>query len=302
MALIDFNQLAVLYNLSRHDGGILSKRSHPSPMPGTSSTISISSSSESEKTSSSSSVATQFKPKPPKYKLDATLAAPTSTPITAGTSILQKLALDADEAPKYDSAKYERYISQDFERHRVFIDIDVFMTHVLHVPEDWKKQWGSTIKEIKRDSTFLTAHSDYDHRCGVHGIKEREFYQPLVDMGNAILGVTDSPSSDDCVKPRTRQRYLRNDPRKVLGGVMNDLSPDLVAVHEGFTAHISLEESDKNCLETSNLTWAQPLQVLEVKPWDNALTDGSCMPRLKVNGERATTSDDKARDLITDWK
>ena len=30
--------------------------------------------------------------------------------------------------------------------------------------------------------------------------------------------------------------------------------------------------------------------MLEVKPWDSALVDGSCMPRLKVNGKPATTS------------
>ena len=306
MALIDFHQLAVLYNLSRHHGGILSKRSYPSHM---SATISISSSSsvefvETGSLSSSSSVefvetglstsaATKLKPKPLKCEPDVTLAAPTSTPITAGTSILRKLAPDIDEAPKYDSAKYEKYIYQDFKRHRVFVGIEPFMKSVLHVPEDWEREWGPTIELIKRNPKFVAAHLEYDNRCKARGGREDEFYKPLVDMGNAILDFTDSPSSDQCVKPTIRQRYLRNDPRGVLGGVMNSLSPDLVAVHREFLSHISPQERESNCLSTSNLTWAQPLQVLEVKPWGNALTDGSGMPRLKVNGERATTSDDE---------
>ena len=36
-----------------------------------------------------------------------------------------------------------------------------------------------------------------------------------------------------------------------------------------------------------DLTWAHPIQVLEVKPWGDALVDGECMPRLKVNGKPA---------------
>ena len=208
-----------------------------------------------------------------------------------GTSILQKMKLDADQVQKYDSDKYEEYIIRDFERHRVFVDIDVFMTHVLHVPENWKDLWGRTIRRVKRDGVFSTAHWDYSRRCGTHGIQERTFYKPLVDMGNAILDFSKT-SPDDSVKPQTPQRYLRNDPRKVLCGVINGLSPDVVAVHNDFLPHIRSEERAKNCLTESNLTWAQPLQALEFKPWDSALVDGSCMPRLKVNGKPAITSCD----------
>ena len=63
-----------------------------------------------------------------------------------------------------------------------------------------------------------------------------------------------------------------------------------MAVHDGFLPHINPEEREEGCLKKSNLTWAQPLQALEVKPWDSALVDGSCMPRLKVNGKHAAAS------------
>jgi hypothetical protein len=67
--------------------------------------------------------------------------------------------------------------------------------------------------------------------------------------------------------------------------MMKDLSPDVVAVHGGFLPHMRSSERNEACLKELNLTWAQPLQALEIKPWDSALVDGSCMPRLKVNGE-----------------
>jgi hypothetical protein len=227
--------------------------------------------------------------KTPETKRDATLPAPDVTPIALGTAIRQRLEFDTDLARKYDTADYEQYILQDFERHRVFVDIDVFMKDVLHVPENWKNLWGRTIRRIKRDRVFSTAHWDYSRQCGTQGVQEWRFYKPLVDMGNAILDFSES-SPDDTVKPQTPQRYLRNDPKRILYGVMNNLSPDVVAVHDGFLPHIRSGERDKQHLKQSNLTWAQPLQALEVKPWDSALVDGSCMPRLKVNGKPTTTS------------
>ena len=214
-----------------------------------------------------------------------------STSTSVGTSILQKLRPDTDKTPKCDSAKYEQYITQDFKSHRVFVDMDVFMKYVLHVLANWKELWGRTIRRIKCNSVFSTAHWDYTRQCGTQGVKEQRFYKPLVDMGNAILDFSKS-SPDDCVKPQTPQRYLRNDPKRVLSGIMNNLSPDLVAVHDGFHPHICSEGRYKHRLKESNLTWAQPLQVLEVNPWDSALVDGSCMPRLKVNGKPETTSSD----------
>ena len=284
MALVDFYQLAVLYKLSHRDAGVLTNHSNPPPMSSATLSSSHSSAVEPSKADSLPPPSTHSGLVTPKRKRDATHPGPNSTPVSVGTSILQKLSPDADETQKYDSAKYEEYIVQDFERHRVFVDIDVFMKHVLHVPKNWKQLWGPTIRAIKRNGVFSAAHWDYSRQCGTQGVQEWRFYKPLVDMGNTILDLAES-SSNNSVKPETSQRYLRNDPRKVLCGVMTELSPDVVAVHDGFLPHIRSEERDEGCLKTSNLTWAQPLQALEVKPWDSALVDGSCMPRLKVNGE-----------------
>ena len=279
MALIDFYQLAVLHKLSCDNGSILSEPSHPLPMPATKFSAFLSSSVRFDPT-------TRFEPKTPQHKRDATRSAPFSTPISHGTSILPKLRPDTDKTIKYDCAKYEQYIVQDFERHRVFVDIDVFMKHVLRVPEGWRELWGETIGQIKRNKNFAKARVDYTGLCDTRGVEEQKFYKPLVGMTNAILGIC---TLSDAVAPRTPQRYLRNDPRNVLCGKMKDLRPDIVAVHRTSLSHIYPDERQEKQLHFSNLTWAQPLQVLEVKPWDNALVDGSCMPRLKVNGELVGT-------------
>jgi len=279
MALVDFYQLAVLYNLSCRDEGVLSNRSHPPPMPPA----------NPDQPGSFLLRSIQPVPKTPERKRDATLSAPNQTPMSHGTSTLQKLEHDTDKAQKHDSAKYEQYIAQDFERHRVFVDIDVFMKNVLHVPKNWKKLWGPTINRIKRNKKFSTPHWEYARKCGAHRTLEEEFYKPLVQMGNAVLDLSESLANKS-VKARTPQRYLRNDPRKMSDGVMKGLSPDVVTVHRDFLHNIGPGEMTEQRLTKSNLSWAQPLQVLEVKPWDNALVDGSHMPRLKVEGEPTIAS------------
>jgi hypothetical protein len=102
-------------------------------------------------------------------------------------------------------------------------------------------------------------------------------------VNDPLPPVSSNSESDESVKPRTPQRYLRNDPRKVFGGVIGNLSPDIVAVHEESLPHLTPE---------GHVTWAQTLQALEVKPSDGALIDGSCIPRLIVDGEWATISRD----------
>jgi len=77
-------------------------------------------------------------------------------------------------------------------------------------------------------------------------------------MANAVLDFLAKDSLDESVKLRTPQRYLRNNPKKI-----HPKGP--------------------------NRTWAEPLQV---ESSDDALDDGSWVPRLRVNGERATTSRD----------
>jgi len=159
-----------------------------------------------------------------------------------------------EQPPEYD----DEDILREFEYHRVSVDIDVFMEHVLHVPENWRELWRRTIMRIKRDETSLISCWDHRRECEIQGAEESKFYRPLVDMANAVLDFLAKDSLDESVKLRTPQRYLRNNPKKI---------------HP----------------EGPNLAWAEPLQV-ELS--DDALDDGSWIPRSKVNGERATTSRD----------
>jgi len=136
MALIDFYQLAVLHKLPHGYGGVLSESSNPPAMPATKSPAFLSSSVRFDQT-------TLLAPKTPQHSHDATRSAPCSTPMSVGMSVLSKLGANTDQTAKptakYDCPKYEQYIVQDFERHRVFIDIEVFMKNVLYVPEGWEE-------------------------------------------------------------------------------------------------------------------------------------------------------------------
>ena len=282
MALIDFYQLAVLHKLSRGDGCVLYEPSNPPPMPATKFPAFPSLPARLHQTARS-------EPKTPQDKHDVALHIPTSTPNATGTAILSKLRADTDETTKYDSDKYEEYIVQDFERHRVFVDIDVFMKDVLRIPEDWQERWNKGITRVKLDESFTQPALEYTSLCDGDAALEEEFYKPLVGMVNAILTICES--SPKGPRPVTRQRYLRNDPSPVLGGMINQLRPDVVAIHHESFLHLDEDDRKQAVVgRRSNIMWAHPLQVLEVKPWDNALVDGTCMPRLKVDGESVNAS------------
>jgi len=185
-------------------------------------------------------------------KRDATRSVLNPTPMSREASILHKSSHATEQPPEYD----DEDILREFEYHRVFVDIDVFMKHVLHVPENWRELWGRTIMRIKRDETFLISCWDYRRECEIQGAEGSRFYGPLVDIANAVLDFLTKDSLDESVKLRTPQRYPRNNPKKIYP-------------------------------EGPNLAWAEPLQVESL---DDALDDGSWISRLKVNGERATTS------------
>ena len=191
---------------------------------------------------------------------------------------------DAEETKKPTIPEYEQYFIQDFDSHRVFVDMEVFMEHVLHVPDNWKQEWADVIREIRDDRFFARARFKYNAECEKSSSKEEDFYKPLVDMVNAIFRCI---SSSEKVKPKTRLRYLRNDPKNILGGMMSELIPDIVTVHEDFFEKILPEQEEDWRLKTS-LTWAHPIQMIEVKPGGNLLIDGSQMPRLVVDGESST--------------
>jgi hypothetical protein len=206
----------------------------------------------------------QFAPKTPERRRDPTRSAPDRTALSFGTSILQELTPDDDQAPKYNSSGYEGYIARDFEDCRVFVDTEVFMKRVLRVPENWRKLWGPIIKRIKDEQAFSIAHSDYSRQCKTPGPPEERFYKPLVEMTNAILGSSLS-SQDECIKAQT---------------------------HKGFLPHLYSGERVEQHVRHSRILCAPLLQVLGAKPSGSALIDGSSMPRLKVNGKSVKTSDD----------
>ena len=256
MALVDFCHIVSLLNQPHGDVGILSTPSHLSPMP-------------------------------PAIPSGSRLQ-PSLTLNSFGTAVAQKLQADSEHPQKFSSAKWEEYIIQDFESRRVFVDIEVFMKHVLHVPDNWMETWGRAIRGIKRNDLFANAHMEYTNQCKVRGNQEKEFYKPLVDMANVIVKLSSgSPSSS--VRPLTPLHYLRNDPKRIFHGIMNELSPDVVAVHDHFFSDLSSGEKDQKSLVTTNLTWAHPLHEFEVKPYDAALVDGSHMLRLKVGSKHEIT-------------
>ena len=293
MALVDFHQLAILYKLGCEDAGVLSNPPNPPQMY-----MNTRSKSRSKANGSSSKFVVPTRssaPKTPKPKplvVASIQASASSTPMAHGCSTVSKLELDPDQPRALNSAKYEEFLTQDFERHRVFVDIDVFMERVLHVPSNWKEEWGSTIEAVKGDQLFNAAFQDYSKMCQ-DGVLEVKYYQPLVKIANAVFKVTES-SPNKSSKPVTQLQYFTNDPKRIDGGVIAyGQSPDIVAVHKNFLPRMHPEEVENGCLDRTRLTWTQPLQLLEVKPLNGALVDGSYMPRLLVNGECTTISCDE---------
>lgn len=280
MALIDFHGLVLLYKLVCSDAGF---SSHPPPMPAP---IPLRPSSPSVEDFHS----VENRPTTPNHGPSrATHSVPDTSPISKGTSIRQNQEFDTGRVAKYDSNDYKQFIIQDFERHRVFVGIDDFMKHVLHVPDNWKDEWGPTIQEIKGSRIFDLHYKGYCKQCDTPGCKEETFYKPLVETISAILDIIcKSPQKfPESVLPRTPQWYIINDPKRLQHGTLDEghLSPDIIALHEDLQDSFKEDETRDRRRRTTFLTWAHPLQVLEVKHFDAALVDGSCIPRLMVNGK-----------------
>jgi len=166
------------------------------------------------------------------------------------------------EQPDHSISTCKKCI-QDFEHHRVYVDVEVFMTHVLHIPHNWKKVWGRTIRAIKRNDAFSAALCEYNARCGVKKAPELNFYGPLVAMVNAVSEFVAGPLSIRAAQPKTLLPRPRNNP--------SELGPEVAS------------------------TWSHPLQLLEVEPTSGLLVDGSLMPRLKVKGKPSVRSHHETR-------
>jgi len=275
MALVDFYQFAALYNLRRRDAEFLTKHSYPpmstpvlphSPSPGAHSSLPL---------------PTSPVPQTPRHS-QVIAAAVGLTPLSLGSSIRRRQEGDIDRVDQYDRADYEAYIREDLSC-RVFVDYEVFMKRVLHVPDDWKTRWGPAIEAVKADVEFHEHHKNYCKLCGESGTLEKKFYPVLMETANAILGVVSRSNFKDIPSER-RQYYYVSDPQHLKGGVMNkmSLSPDVVLLHKN---RVPPQRGINKTLH-----WANPLHVLEVKPYDNALCDGKNIPRLVVDGKHARSS------------
>ena len=271
MALVDFYQLALLHNLGLCDAGILSDPPRPLPMPATPLRSSTNSSRE------EFSLPSNGPQLPSTPRIKRTLPSTSClTPQSNGTAARQGPEGGTNGFDACNRADYEEYIREDLNS-RVFVDFEVFLKTVLHAPEDWETKWKPAIDAVKADGKFKVNHETYCGLCEEGGTLEEDFYPSLMGMANAALNVL-SRNRFEGIPARECQYYHVNNPAILKGGVMNKhgLSPDLILLHKnrprgkGPAPH-----------------WANPLHILEVKPFDNALCEGIDMPRLVVDGEHA---------------
>ena len=269
MALVDLYQLVSLYKLRRENATFPPIHSHP-----------LMSVTTPPRSLTSTPPPTQLEPKTPERPRGIpSHSVVGSTPLSRGGSVRQKVEGDTDRVEKYNRADYDTYIHEDLKS-RVFVDFEVFMKRVLHVPEEWRTKWGPAIKAVKANKEFKNHHTEYCKHCSETSSRESVFYKPLMDLANTVLDVLSDPGFEG-ISRKTTHRYRVNDTRKLQGGMFNKfhLSPDLIALHNGC-----------DLSKGHSLHWANPLHVLEVKPYDNALCDGKDMPRLVVDGERVKSS------------
>ena len=259
MALLDLERLVFIYKLCRRDAQFQSDPVMPTPNP-------------LSPTTDEPLPSDHPAPKTPQslYALP-----PSSTPTTRGAAVRHKQEGNPDRFDNYDRAEYDEYIREDLGR-RVFVDFEVFLKRVLHVPEGWREEWGPAIKAVKANKKFNEWHEKYRSLCDKDGGHEVAFYEPLMQMVNSILDVVAS-SPFEKIPQKKHQYYRVNNPFHLRGGVINKagLSPDLVLLDSNREAPSSKVP----------LHWANVLQVLEVKPHDNAICDGRNMPKLIVDGK-----------------
>ena len=278
MALVDFYQLAVLHKLGHTDPGFSSTHSRPLCMSATPPPCSPSQSVEPDDVHMP--LPPSIQPQTPEKKLNAARPAPDITPLARGTSIRQKQEGNTDRIDGYSRNDYDDYVREDLKG-RVFVDYEVFMKYVLHVPEDWRIKWEPIMKTIRTDPAFQKQHEDYCRCCNDPTARELLFYQPLANAANAILRIL-SQSQFDGMNSGIPQTYCVGNYTKLQGGIFNkaNLSPDLVVFHEEC-------DTTKPKGPKPNPHWANALHILEVKPYGNAICDGNNMPRLVFDGEYA---------------
>ena len=130
---------------------------------------------------------------------------------------------DVDRVDGYGRGNCDEYVREDI-KNRVFVDFEVFMKSVLHVPQDWRIRWSQAIEVIRTDPEFKEYHEEYLKRCGNLTTQERSLYEPLMEAVNAVLAVL-SRSGFDGISCGIPQYYRVNDPKNLRGRVFNGTSP-----------------------------------------------------------------------------
>ena len=273
MALLDFYGLAALYELRCSDADFPSIPSR-SPMSSARSSRSPSPLAEpNEARLPLYPTQPEFKTPERKRGTSHSVSIPDLTPLSLGSAMRRTEEAGADKVGKFGRADYDEYIREDLGS-RVFVNFEVFMTSVLHVPEDWRTTWGPAIEAVKTDSGFKKNLKWYYGRCSDPDAAEVSFYTFLIRTANAALSVLPRFTTSD-TPAGIPQYYHTNDPKKLRGGVINlsNLSPDITVLH-------------KDCHPSErNLHWANPLHILEVKPYDDAICDGLDVPRMLAKGK-----------------
>jgi len=275
--LTNFYQLSVLYKLCRTDAGFASIRSHClPPMSATTLPSSPPPSVEPDQVHLSLPPSIQPEVKTPERERSASRLAPNTTSLSHGSPISQRQESDTDWFEESVCEDYEDCVREDL-RSRVFVDFEVFMNHVLHVPGDWKSQWGPAIEAVKADDEFKKHHKEYRKRCKSSFSRESSLYETLMNAVNAVFDVL-SPSKSDGVSTIPQYHHPGGLPSEVNNQLHH--SSDLVIPHK----------DPKPSAGEESLRLANPLHIFEAKPCSNALCDGANMPRLVVEGTRAMSS------------
>jgi len=78
--------------------------------------------------------------------------------------------------------------TDDLENQGVFVDIEDFMGSVLHVPVDWRAQWGPVIHTVKRNPDFMKHYLKYrSGHWNEYAEPEESHYEPLLLMNDITV-------------------------------------------------------------------------------------------------------------------
>ena len=143
--------------------------------------------------------------------------------LSRGSSARRWQEGDVDRVDGYGRGNCDEYVHQDI-KNRIFVDFEVFMKSVLHVPQDWRIRWSRAIEVIRTDPEFKQYHEEYFKRCANLTSQERSLYEHLMEAVNAVLAVL-SRSGFDGISCGIPQYYRVNDPKNLRGRVFNGTSP-----------------------------------------------------------------------------